>query len=261
MLALIAGQGALPRAVAEASTERPLICALEPHAPEGLTVDRSFRVERLGGFLHWLRRKGVRRICMCGRVQRPELRLSRLDWRTVLMLPAMRRALKRGDDGALRIVISLLEEQGFEIVGAHEAAPSLLPPEGVPTRAQPDEAARTAALLGDRVSAEQGARDFGQACVIRGTEVLAREDDATGTDAMIDTLTGAEGGVLYKAEKPGQDTRVDLPVIGPRTARGAIRAGLAGIVVSAGGVMVLDRDEVLSLLDEAGLFLWVRERP
>ncbi|NIY99381.1 LpxI family protein, partial [Salipiger sp. HF18] len=76
-----------------------------------------------------------------------------------------------------------------------------------------------------------------------------------------DALTGAEGGVLYKAEKPGQDTRVDLPVIGPRTARGAIRAGLAGIVVSAGGVMVLDRDEVLSLLDEAGLFLWVRERP
>jgi DUF1009 family protein len=64
--------------------------------------------------------------------------------------------------------------------------------------------------------------------------------------------------MLFKGPKPGQDRRADLPVIGPETARGAIRAGLAGIVIEAGGVMVLDQPEVLTLLDDAGLFLWVR---
>lgn len=175
------------------------------------------------------------------------------------MLPAFRRALKRGDDGALRIVIGLLEAAGFEVVGAHEAAPDLLPPAGVLTRVQPGAAAIAAARLGDRVSLEQGARDFGQACVIRDGAVLAREDDA-GTDAMIDALDGAVGGMLYKAEKPGQDHRADLPVVGPRTARGAVQAGLSGIVLVGGGVMTLDRAEMIEALDAAGLFLWVRER-
>jgi DUF1009 family protein len=68
----------------------------------------------------------------------------------------------------------------------------------------------------------------------------------------------AAGGLLFKAPKPGQERRVDLPVIGPGTVEGARRAGLAGIVIEAGGVMVLDLAGVVAACDEAGLFLWVR---
>jgi hypothetical protein len=92
-------------------------------------------------------------------------------------------------------------------------------------------------------------------------------------DAWADWLTGpaasqprpappaqavAAGGVLVKAPKPAQDRRADLPAIGPGTAEGAARAGLAGIVVQAGGVMVLDLPATLAACDRAGLFLWVR---
>jgi DUF1009 family protein len=66
------------------------------------------------------------------------------------------------------------------------------------------------------------------------------------------------GGLLYKAPKPGQDRRIDLPAIGPETVRRAAAAGLEGIVVEAGGVMILDRDETIAAADRAGLFLWVR---
>ena len=68
----------------------------------------------------------------------------------------------------------------------------------------------------------------------------------------------AAGGLLFKAPKPGQERRVDLPVIGPGTVAGARQAGLAGIVIEAGGVMVLDLAGVVPACDEAGLFLWVR---
>ena len=38
MLALVAGQGALPVAVASAQSKQPLICALAGHVPDGLHV-------------------------------------------------------------------------------------------------------------------------------------------------------------------------------------------------------------------------------
>lgn len=65
------------------------------------------------------------------------------------------------------------------------------------------------------------------------------------------------GGVLFKAPKPGQDMRVDVPTIGPETVKAAVAAGLDGIVIEAGHVMVIDRDATISAADKAGVFLWV----
>ncbi|WGW02810.1 LpxI family protein [Tropicibacter oceani] len=260
MLALIAGRGELPRAVVQAQDRPVLICALDGSPPDSVEASHVFALERLGGFLRVLRARGVRQVCLCGAVSRPRINWLRLDLATLALLPKIRRALKRGDDGALRIAISILEEAGFQVIAAHEAAPDLLPAAGCPTRVQPDDTARLAAAQGDRVSDAQGAQDLGQACVVTDTQVLARED-AAGTDAMLAGLGAAPGAVFYKAPKPGQDRRADLPVIGPATAQRAAQLGLAGLIIEAGGVMVLDRGAVIDILDKAGLFLWVRERP
>ncbi|MFZ7090714.1 LpxI family protein [Primorskyibacter sp. 2E233] len=260
MLALIAGRGELPRAVAMAQDTAPLICALEGSMPETVTASHVFRLERLGGFLKWLRRQGVTHVCLCGAVDRPRFDLLKLDLATLALLPRIRRALRRGDDGALRIAISILEQAGFKVIAAHEAAPDLLPKPGTLTTAQPDHSAQQAAETGDRVSEEQASKDLGQACVVTEVDVLARESEA-GTDAMLAGTVSAPGAVFYKAPKPGQDRRADLPVIGPETAMRAVQLGLAGLVIEAGGVMVLDQRKVIDILDKAGLFLWVRERP
>jgi hypothetical protein len=65
-------------------------------------------------------------------------------------------------------------------------------------------------------------------------------------------------GVLYKAPKPGQDRRIDLPAIGPDTIRNAAAAGLAGIAIAAEGVLILDYAATVAAADAAGLFLWAR---
>ena len=65
--------------------------------------------------------------------------------------------------------------------------------------------------------------------------------------------------MLFKAPKPGQDRRVDLPAIGPGTLEGAAAAGLAGVAVEAGGVMILGFAATVAAADAAGLFLWARE--
>ena len=75
----------------------------------------------------------------------------------------------------------------------------------------------------------------------RDGKVLAIEG-AEGTDAMLQrvaALARPRGGgrraqgVLAKGPKPGQELRVDMPAIGPRTVEQAAAAGLAGIVVES----------------------------
>ena len=259
MLALIAGTGDLPRAVLAALPDRPLICALDGFTPS-VTPDVTFRLERLGGFLTTLKARGVTRICMVGGVRRPALALRHFDLATLRLVPTILRGIRQGDDGALRAFIAVLEGHGFRIVGAHEVAPDLLPPAGVLTRAHPAGVHAQDAQIGEGQVALMGQADLGQACVLRDGQTLATEDDA-GTDAMLSGLRDrAAGGILFKAPKPQQDRRADLPVIGLKTARGAAAAGLAGIVIEAGGVMVLDRAAVIDALDAQGMFLWVRPK-
>ena len=255
--ALFAGTGGLPALLARrlaGTGAQPVICALEDQPPE-LAPDLTFRLETLGTLLAALRARDVTRICLAGAIRRPRIDPARIDAATAPLVARLGEALARGDDGALRILMGLLEAEGLTILAAHEIAPDLLlsatPP---PAGADAAEAALAAATI-----AEMGAADAGQACVVRGGVVIAREGPE-GTDAMLAALgPEAAGGILFKAPKPGQDRRADLPVVGPETAAGAVRAGLRGLVVEAGGVMVLDAPRLRAALDEAGLFLWPRE--
>jgi len=257
MLALIAGTGALPQVLCaklSALGEPLLVCAMDGFVPE-IAPHVTFRLEHLGSFLAELKSRGVTRICMAGAVRRPDIDPAQIDDATMPLVPALQAAIAAGDDGALRGIIALLEDHGFTVMGAAELVPELLPPTGVLSAAVPSDADRADAIVGDAVMQELGAGDIGQACIIDAGQVVAREGPE-GTDAMIKS---ARGGILFKAPKPGQDRRADLPVIGPDTARHVVAAGLTGIVIEDGGVMVLDLPQVRRILDAAGAFLWVRE--
>ncbi|MET3892401.1 DUF1009 family protein [Bosea sp. OAE506] len=106
--------------------------------------------------------------------------------------------------------------------------------------------------------------DVGQAAILADHRVIAIEG-AEGTDAMIrrvaemvasGRLRIAKGdGVLVKAPKDGQDLRVDMPAIGPQTLRNVTQAGLSGIGLRAGRVLVGDAEGLGRLADQAGLFV------
>lgn len=290
MLALIAGTGDLPPALMARLTTRPLVCALAGFRP-AITPDLTFRIEHLGSFLQTLTDSGVTEVCMAGAIRRPAVDAGAVDAATAPLVPRILAAMSQGDDGALRSIIAIFEEAGFVVRAAHEIAPDLLPPAGVPSVAQITHDVRQDAVTAEQIIGDMGRADVGQACILRAGRVLAREDQA-GTDAMMArfapaddplwaavdgmgamlgsaaewlsgpqaTPTDARGAILFKAPKPDQDRRADLPVIGPQTARAAVVAGLSGIVIEAGGVMVLDLPAVLRVLDDAGLFFWVRPK-
>ena len=263
MLALIAGSGALPAVLAasiEARGARALVAALEGHPPDGLVPDRGFRLETLGTLVADLRDQGVTEVCFAGAIRRPPVDPGQIDAATMPLVPRLMAALQKGDDGALREVLAIFEEAGLTVRAASDLAPELLPEAGVlsstaPTAAHEQDAARAADVL-----ATLGPLDIGQSIVVHRGQVLAVEG-SFGTDWMLASLAerpDGQGGVFYKAAKPGQDRRVDLPLIGASTLQAVHAAGLDGVIIEAGGVMVLELDAVSRLADALGLFLQVR---
>jgi hypothetical protein len=264
--ALIAGSGSLPSALAEAMAEWPLVAAMEGSAPAGLPVDLSFRVERLVPFLRALTRDGVTQVVFAGAVQRPRLDPALLDPDTASMLPRLMQAMAAGDDATLRVVLDIFTEAGFSVAGVAEVAPQLLPGPGVlaGTVTPRDEA--DAARAAEIVKA-LGAVDVGQGAVVAQGLCLGVEA-LSGTDAMLAAVAAVPAGlrpdpargrgVFYKAAKPDQDRRIDLPTLGPETVRHVAAAGLGGIAFEAGGVICLDLAEMQRLAGKLGLFLWAR---
>lgn len=265
-IAVIAGRGTLPAHVA-AALDQPLIVSPEGFLPDGLAPHITFRLERLVPLLDHLTREGVARVIFAGAVQRPRLDPALFDPATAQLVPQLLAALQSGDDAALRMVMSIFEEAGFHVIGAAEAAPALVPGPGIlcgaVTEADRRDAARAAQIV-----AAIGSVDVGQAAVVAQGLCLGVEA-LPGTDALLDFVaeTGPRlrpdphgpRGLLYKAPKPGQDMRADMPSIGPETVHRAATAGLGGIAWQAGGALLLERDETIARAELAGLFLWARE--
>ena len=263
--AIIAGEGRLPAALAAGMAQPPLVAALDGFAPDGLTVDLRFRVERLVPFLRALERDGVGQVIFAGAATRPRLDPALLDEATASLLPRLMAAMAQGDDATLRVVIELFEDSGFSVVGVEQVAPALLPGAGVlaglPSPRDEADAARAAGIV-----AALGAVDVGQGAVVAQGLCLGVEA-LPGTDALLAQVAGigalrpdpARGrGVFYKAAKPGQDRRIDLPTIGPETLHAVAAAGLGGVAFEAGSVICLDLDEMRRLAGDLGLFLWAR---
>jgi DUF1009 family protein len=267
-IGLIAGGGKLPKYVEAAALENGTLAtliALDPFVSVGSFEDAQYlRVGQMGKIIKLLKRAKCTHVCFAGVVNRPDFSKVRPDFKAVRSLPGIIRAAGRGDDALMRHMLTLFESEGFEIISPQEICQNLMLSEGVLGAVPMTEAHRTDALKACEVAAAIGALDIGQGVVVARGVTLAVEAQE-GTDAMLSRvaslppeLRGSPAervGVLAKLVKPTQDTRVDLPTIGPETIRRAASAGLAGIVAESGGAFVIDRRQTVKLADEAGLFI------
>ena len=260
MLALIAGGGGLPRRIAKAQSTPPLVCAYEGSLPDGLDPDTTFRLENFGTLLAFMADHGVTQVCFCGGVTRPGFDPSKLDALTLPLVPQFQKALAAGDDGALRVLVDILETAGFSVVGAQDVAPDLMATADVLGAVAPDDAIQKAAARAAAVVAALAPLDVGQCCVVGQGQVWGIEAIG-GTDHLLATLPAAvtnARAILFKGPKPGQSLLVDMPTIGPATLEAAHKAGLAGVVIEAGGVILMEPERCVSLADTLGLVLWAR---
>ena len=252
------------QAVRESDDDLTVI-AIEPDCPPGRFLGaKAFPLSKFGKMVKAMEKAGVTHVCMAGTVSRPDFGDFKPDLAAMRYLPGTLRAAKQGDDALLRHVMSIFEQRGFKVVSAQALCQRLLMGEGPLGAISIHHAHRDDALRAMQVVSLIGAQDIGQGAVVANGLVLAVEAQE-GTDAMLervaslpDAVRGTPGtrtGVLAKLPKPGQDIRVDLPTIGPRTVELAAAAGLAGIIGEAGRAFVIDSGTVRDLADQLGLFV------
>ncbi len=261
-LGIIAGQGHLPGIVARDSGRDCIFVVLEGvevDIPVGLPViDATF--ERLGEMFSVMKSAGVEQVVFCGGMSRPDLDPARLDAFTVEAMPELMAAFAQGDDFLLRVIIELFEKQGFSIIGAHELVADLTLAPGCYSDKSPSESALNDARRGMEILKVISPLDLGQGCVVASGLCLGIET-LQGTDALLDFVSKTaphlrrSAGVFVKAAKTDQDLRIDMPTIGPETVVSVQRAGLAGIVISANKVMLIEREATVNSINAAGLFL------
>ena len=212
-----------------------------------------------GAIIATLKAQGCEDLVLVGPVRRPSLLDLRPDAEAARLLARIGRAAWSGDDGLLAAIVRVLGDQGFRVLGAHEVLTEAVGAAGQLGAIAPDAQAMSDIARAVRVIAALGAVDVGQGCVVQGGVVLAVEA-IEGTDAMLARAAGLKQpgrgpGVLVKLVKPGQDRRMDLPTIGPRTVIAAASVGLAGIAFEAGGTLLTDTQGCIAEADQSGLFL------
>lgn len=259
-LAILACGGALPVMLAKAHPDA-LHFTLTGVPSELAVTAQDFALEEIGSLFSAMKAEGVTDMVFAGALTRPALDPTRFDAAMMRIAPRLMQAIPQGDDALLRTVIDIFEEEGFTVQGAHALLPDSVADMALLAGPDPSAAERADIARAAEIMTALSPVDIGQGCVVAGGQCLGIET-VQGTDALLgfvaetpEKLRRGHKGVYVKAPKAGQDLRIDMPAIGPATVELAARAGLAGIMVQAGGVLVLDRAGVVSAAEAHGLFI------
>ena len=264
-LGIIAGGGTLPRSLVHHCLETGrayCLIALVGHAEilhlKGIECLHWSRIGAAGKIIDILKDEEVGDLVMVGPVKRPSLMAAMPDIRGLKFLLRAGRSAFGGDNSILSAIAGELEAEGFRVVGIDSLLKGLLTPPGVLTFTTPTNDVNNLIQVGLEEARKLGSQDIGQAVVIEGTNILAREARG-GTDDLIRRASGLARNkrnlILVKAKKPGQDRRVDLPTVGLETVQLAAEHGFSGIAIEAGHSLLVDKERAIAAADAANLFI------
>ncbi|MBI5632471.1 MAG: UDP-2,3-diacylglucosamine diphosphatase LpxI [Nitrospirae bacterium] len=259
-LGLIAGNGDLPKAIAEEARKKGyeiFAVGLEPLAEKDLStvVDeiKWINVGKLGDIISSLKRSGAKEAVMAGKVPKSLLYKSKItpDIRAIKLLFSLK---DRSDDSILVALAKELKKEGIVLLNTTDFTDSLLTPEGVLTKKNPTESEWKDIAFGWTIAKEIGRLDIGQTVVIKNQAVMAIEA-IEGTDEAVKrggALAGS-GAVIIKVSKPQQDMRFDVPVVGPETLRSMIAINARVLAVESGKSIMLKKEDLIKDAEKADI--------
>jgi len=189
---------------------------------------------------------------MVGGIAKPRLfREFRPDARALALL---QRLGQLRDDLVLRGVAQELEGEGIEVVESTLYLTEIVPAAGILGARPPTPAEWDDIRFGFRAAKVIGRFDIGQSVVVRSGAIIAVEG-IEGTDATIRRAGQLANGdvVLVKVCKPTQDTRFDLPAVGPATIDALVQVRGRALAIEARRTITLDRPEMIARADAADI--------
>ena len=257
-LALIAGEGSLPRMVCETAAKRGVRVAAGAFSDkcakslEGLAAVKKFGVGETEKIISYFKDKGCKKLCLIGKVEKKLVFENiKFDLRAIKM---MGKLMIKDDSSIMRAIMEELEREGFEIENQTDWLPSLMPEPGVLGKTGLTPLIKADFEFGIHACRKIADMEVGQTLLVKDGVVLAVEA-VEGTDEAIERgcSLGGPGAVMIKAGRPGQDLRYDIPTVGVETVRHLRKHRAAGLAIEAGNVVVVDLPEVIRACDDAGL--------
>ncbi len=258
-IGLIAGSGSFPVLFAETARRHGVEVVAVAHrgetAPELEQVVSSITwifPGELETMIQALKSAGVTRTVLVGGIGKPRLfNEMRPDARAMALLA---RVGMLRDDLVLRAVAAELEAEGIAVAPSTMYLHEIVAAAGVLGARTPTADEWNDIRIGFEAAKVIGRFDIGQSVIVRSGGVIAVEG-IEGTDATIRRAgTLANGGiVLVKVCKPTQDTRFDLPAVGPDTIAALADARGRALAVEAGHTIILDRAEFIARANAADI--------
>lgn len=259
-IGLIAGEGKFPILLARAARERQIhVTAI------GITGITSPALENEVDSMQWVdfgkfnrlieicHQAGIQKAVMAGRIHHNTIfQISKIDWRGMRMLA---RAASRKADAILGAVTDELARENIEVIDSTLLLRECLTPTGLLTPAcPPSDETLEDIEFGRPLAHGIAGLDVGQTIVVKHKSVVAVEA-MEGTDMTILRAgeVAGEGCVVIKIQKPRQDRRFDVPVVGMTTIRRMIEARCSALAIPGGGALFFDREEACTLAEAHGI--------
>ncbi len=263
-LGILAGGGALPRILIDEARKngvKAYVCGFHGHTDqETLDMADAFEHIHIGQFakaIKFFTANNISEVCLAGAINKPKVTDIRPDLLAAKLLFTLK---DKGDDALLKGVMNLLESEGLHIVSAAKLLPSLLAPEGILTKKQPDTYIKENKEYALGIMQTLGTLDIGQSLVVNNQMVVAVEC-IEGTDATIqrggNLLKGRKTpNILVKLLKEGQDERADLPSVGLKTIENLIESGYVALIIEADKTLFFDREKAVNFADAHKFIIW-----
>lgn len=257
---LIAGNGRFPLLALEAARKAGMeVVAI------GIKEEASPEIEPLAARCYWIslgalsklidicKKEGITQLMMCGQVKHAKIFSSIVpDWRLVKLLAALD---TKNTDALIGGVQKVLAGEGIQLADSTLLLKDLLAPEGVLTKRKPTSDEQRDLDYGRRIAAALSQIDVGQSVAIAERACVALEA-MEGTDAMLRRAAALVEGKplrLVKGSRRRGHLLFDVPVIGPQTISVMAETGTTALAVDAGRTLLLDREDLLSAADKAGV--------
>ena len=207
-----------------------------------------------------LKSKNCRQVLFAGKVNKPNFKTIKLDFKGVYYMPKIIKSSKRGDVAVLKQVIKILNKEKISTISSNKFTPELSLAKGNYTKIKPNSFDKKNISFGEKALKKSGNLSHVQGVVCRDNKVLALEENS-GTQKMIKRVKKIHkipNGVLIKFPKKKQDKRIDLPTIGFNTFKQCKKAGLKGIVLKHKLNIFLDRKRSIQFANKNKMFILVK---
>lgn len=261
--AIIAGRGELPRTLAatiKAAGHHVVLILISGEADQNSYADYdkitvSFgQVEQV---LNFLRTQQIEYLLFAGGAHKPDLKSIKVDLKGGILLARLLKAKILGDDHLLRIVAKYFEEHNFKVLSPLDILENIntaYRSVGFPSKNDLKDIE-----IGIKAAKTIGNLDIGQAVIVENGCVIAVEA-IEGTDQLIERTASFKrspdkSAILVKVIKDNQDTRLDIPCVGPTTIEMLAKYNYAGLALEKDKVIIIDQEQFFLSAEQNGIFV------